>query len=94
MQFIEGIFKIANLFLAIVAGFIAVSLFHHAHRKDILKAWKALIIALVLFSFQEILGALRAFQIFETPYLTHIVPTAILGFLILALVMQISRGGK
>ena len=93
MQFIEGILKIANLFLALVAGIIAITLFR-VSEKNILKAWRILIIVLVLFAVQEMLGALRAFQIFESPYLTHIVPTVILGLFIVALVCQINRGGR
>lgn len=88
VQLIEGILKIANLFLAVVAGLIAISLFRISKKKH-LKPWLILIIALVLFAVQEILGALRAFNYFSTPYLTHIVPTAILGLLIFALVLQI-----
>jgi len=89
VQFIEGILKIANVFLSIVAGVIAISLFKVSHQIKELKPWKLLIIGLVLFVVQEILGALRAFRIYETPHLTHIVPTAILGLLIWALVLQI-----
>lgn len=89
MQYIEGIIKIANVFLSVVAGIIAISLFHISHKKKELNPWKLLIIALVLFAIQEILGALRSFQIFESPYLTHIVPTAILALLLAAVIMQI-----
>ena len=94
MQYLEGMLKIANVFLAIVAGFIAISLFKVSHERDHLKPWKLLIIALMLFAVQEILGALRAFDIFSTPYLTHIVPTAILGLVICALVLQIGLTKK
>jgi len=94
MQYVEGLLKIANLFLSLVAGILALSLFKISKRKDILKAWRVLIFALVLFAVQEILGALRAFKIFESPFLTHIVPSVILGFLILALVFQINLGEK
>ena len=94
MEQLEGILKIANLFLAIVAGFIALGLFRASRKKEILRAWKVLIFALVLFSIQEILGALRAFSIYESPFLTHIIPTVILGLLITALVFQINLGEK
>ncbi|MBU0615462.1 MAG: hypothetical protein KJ601_05185 [Nanoarchaeota archaeon] len=50
-----------------------------------------LLVALVFFSLTEIFGALRAFGIYESPFLTHIIPTAILGFLIAALIMEIYR---
>ena len=89
VQFIEGILKIANVLLSIVAGFIAITLFKVSHRRKELNPWRILIIALVFFAIQQILGALRAFRIYETPYLTHIVPTIILGLLIFALILQI-----
>ena len=89
MESIEGIIKIANVVLSLVAGFLALSLFKISHHRKELKPWKLLIASLVLFVVQEILGALRAFQIYETPYLTHIVPTLILGLLVWALVLQI-----
>ena len=90
VSYIEGILKIANLFLALVAGGIALSIFSHAWRNKELKAWRALIIALVLFVVQMILGALRAFGIYESPYLTHINVSLLLAFLIWALILQIS----
>lgn len=95
--FIEGIFNIANVFLAISAGVIAASLFTRAWKQESLKAWRPLIFALIFFAVQEILGALRSFNIFSTPYLTHIVPSIILGLLIASIVMQIDvtkRGVK
>jgi len=47
--------------------------------------------ALVFFSVTEIFGALRAFQIYESPFITHIIPTIILGFLVAALIMEINN---
>lgn len=90
MDYIVGLLKIANLLLALVAGVIAANLFRSTRKKKELKPWTYLIIGLILFVVQEILGALRAFQIFESPYLTHIVPTILLAFLIIALIMQIN----
>ena len=94
MQYLEGLIKIANVFLAVIAGGIAISLFHISHKEKTLRPWKFLIGALVLFSVQEVLGALRAFKIFESPFLTHIVPTAILGFLLAAVIQQIHLSSK
>ncbi|MBI2137960.1 hypothetical protein HYU13_00065 [Candidatus Woesearchaeota archaeon] len=88
--YLEGVLKVGNLVLAIVAGYFAVSLIKVSHSRRELKPWVLLIFGLILFALQMILGALRAFQIFESPFLTHIVPSAILGFLIAALVMQIN----
>ena len=89
VQFVEGMLQIANVFLSIVAGIVAISMFHISHKKETLQAWKPLIIALVLFAVEEILGALRAFGIWETPHLTHIVPSFILALLIWSLTWQI-----
>lgn len=89
VEYLEGIFKIANLLLSVVAGYIALSMLKISEQRKGLKPWNMLIIALVFFAVQEILGALRAFRIYSSVFLTHIVPTVILGFLIAALVMQI-----
>ncbi len=88
----DGVLQIANVFLVIIAGIIAISMYKHSKKQ--VRAWKPLIIALVLFAVEEVFGALRSFQIFSTPYITHIIPSFILAFLIYALVLQIlvSRG--
>ena len=86
--YLEGILKIANLFLASVAGLIAVSLFRSSRKQKFLKPWYLLIVVLILFAVQEILGALRAFNIYSTPHLTHLNPSLMLGLLIWALVLQ------
>ncbi len=90
MEYLEGILKIANFVLAFIAGIIGISLIKISKEKKELKAWVVLIIALMFFALQEIFGALRAFSIFETPYLTHIIPTVILVLLIIALLKQIN----
>ncbi|MBW2989158.1 hypothetical protein KY358_02450 [Candidatus Woesearchaeota archaeon] len=90
MQYLEGILKITNLILASVAGIIGITMIKVSKKKKRLNAWVLLVIALVFFAVQEILGALRAFNIFESPYLTHIVPTIILVFLMIALFKQIN----
>lgn len=96
VSYIEGILKIANLFLALVAGGIAISLFHHAWRNRQLRAWRPMIVALVLFAVQMVLGALRAFNIYESPFLTHVNVSVLLVFLIWALIVQIGvvKGNK
>lgn len=92
LNFVEGIFKIANVFLSLIAGVLVISLFNLSSKQKQKKliSWKVLIIALLFFIIQEILGALRAFRIFKSPYLTHVVPTIILGLLIVALILQIN----
>jgi hypothetical protein len=94
---LEGILKIANLVLAVIAGITATTLFMKAWQKSELKAWRYLIFALILFAFQEALGALRAFGVFSSPYLTHINVSVILGLLIGAIILEIDvkkKGAK
>ena len=93
-DWIYGIAQLAAAFLSIIAGVIALSMFRAARQQKILSAWKLIIIALVLFTIEEILGALKTFGVYSTPYLTHVVPSFILAFLIAALVKQknINRG--
>lgn len=89
LDFFEGILKITNVILALFAAYIAITIFKASHERKELRPWKALIVALIFFMLQEILGALRAFDIFSSPYLTHIVPTVVLAFLLYALARQI-----
>lgn len=84
-----GIAQLAAVFLAIIAGFIALSMFMESARHPHLRSWRYLIIALTLFAIEEIIGAMRTFGVWSTPYLTHIVPSLILAFLIAALIVQI-----
>jgi len=93
VDLLTGTFEIAAVFLSIVAGLVALSLFHVSHRNKELNAWRYLIVSLVLFALEEIFGALNSFKIYETTFLTHIIPTAILGFLICALVVEIHYVG-
>ena len=89
VQYIEGILKIANLVLALVAGAIALSLITASGKREELRAWKILIIALLFFVIQMILGVLRAYEIYTSEFLTHVVPSVILGLLIYALAVQL-----
>lgn len=84
-----GTSTIAVVFLSIVAGILALSLFRAAFMEKHLKAWRFLIFTLVFFAVEEVLGALKIFGIYSTPHLTHVVPGFILAFLIAALVNQI-----
>ncbi len=86
MQFIEGILKIANLFLIFVAGGIAISMFKISGKNEYLRPWRILIVVLLLFVIQQVLGALRAFAIWESPYLTHVNVTIMLGLLLYTLI--------
>ncbi|MFC1768863.1 hypothetical protein ACFLZX_03800 [Nanoarchaeota archaeon] len=88
IPFIEGVLKISNIILALIAIIISVSMFALRTKEETLRPWKVLIFVVIFFAIQEILGALRAFQIYESPFLTHIVPTIILGLMIRALILQ------
>ncbi|MDA1197374.1 MAG: hypothetical protein O2779_05445 [Nanoarchaeota archaeon] len=94
VQYLEGILKVGNLVLAVVAGFIALSLMKATKKRKDLKPWIYLIWALVFFAVQMVLGALRAFHIYESSFLTHVNPAIILIFLIVALILQIHQGVK
>ena len=83
-----GTATIAAVFLSIVAGILAMSLFRSAFREKHMKAWRFLIFTLILFAVEEILGALKIFGIYSTPHLTHVVPGFILAFLIAAIVKE------
>ncbi len=93
-DWIYGISQISAVVLALVAALIALSLFSAARRIKYLHAWKWMIPALLFFVVVEILGVLRTFGVFSSPFLTHILPGVILGFLFVALVVQtnINRG--
>ena len=89
-DWIYGIAILTAVFLSIVAGVIALSLFEKSTQRKYLGAWKPLIVALVLFAFEEIFGALKVFGIWSTPWITHFIPSVILVFLIAALLKQIN----
>ncbi len=95
VDYISGVLQIANVFLAVVAGLIAATLFEVSKKKE-LSAWRPMAAVLILFAVEEIVKALRSFDIWSTAYLTHVIPSFVLGFLIWALVkqIQIERGVK
>ncbi len=89
-DWVYGIAIITTVFLSLIAGVIALSLFEKATQRKYLGAWKPLIIALVLFTAEEVFGALKVFGVWSTPWLTHVLPSFILIFLIAALLKQIN----
>lgn len=95
MDYITGVLQIANFLLAIVAGFISIKLFRLSKKTD-LSAWKPLSVALFFFALEEIFGSLRSFNIYTSTWITHVIPSLILGFVIYALALQIHiiSGGK
>ena len=94
VDFITGVIQIANFVLAIIAGLIAASLFEASSKKE-LKAWKPLVVALIFFALEEVFGGLRSFGIYQNAWITHVIPSVILAFLIWALAVQINevKGG-
>lgn len=88
-DWVYGSGQIGAVILSFVAGAIALSLFKQARERKQLRAWKFLIWALVFFAVEEFVGALKTFGIWSTPWLTHVIPSIILAFLIAALIIQI-----
>ena len=88
-NWIYGTVVIAVVFLSVVAGILALSLFKAAFKNPEMRAWRFLIFTLVFFALVEVVGALKIFRIYVTPHLTHIIPGFILATLIAALVNQI-----
>src|SRR3989338_108666 len=88
MQFLQGIFEIAVVVLSIIAGIIGLTIFKESGKREF-AAWRPLIIALVLFAVEEAIKALRSFEIYSSPFLTHVIPSFILAFLMYSLLLQI-----
>ena len=89
-DWVYGIAILTAVSLSIIAGFISIGLFQRSAQRKYLAAWKPMLIALVLFGFEEIIGALKVFGIWSTPWLTHVIPSFIVIFLIAALLKQIN----
>ncbi|MBW3002513.1 hypothetical protein KY338_05135 [Candidatus Woesearchaeota archaeon] len=88
-EWIYGITQFSAGFLSVVAGIIALSLFRTARQNKIMRSWRFLIIGLVLFAVEEVIGALKTFGIYSTPHLTHVIPFFILLFVIAGVLAQI-----
>jgi hypothetical protein len=86
---VYGSCQIGAVLLSFVAGIIALTMLNQARQRRLLRAWNFLIWSLVFFGIGEIIGALKTFGIWSTPWLTHVIPGPILAFLIAALVIQI-----
>ncbi len=92
IQFLEGMFQIANVFLSIVAIFIIIPMLKHYGHPD-LRPWKYVLLGLLVFDILLIVGAFRSFGLYENPYLTHLLATVIMLLLIYAQHIQL-RGWK
>ena len=88
-DWIYGSGQIGSVVLSLIAGIIAITMLRQAHKRKQLRAWPYLLWSLVFFAIEELVGALKTFGIWSTPWLTHIIPGLILAFLIAALVIQI-----
>lgn len=88
-DWVYGIATLTAVFLSIIAGIIAIGMFELSRQRKYLSAWKPLLLALMLFTLEELIGAFKIFGIWSTPWLTHIIPSFILVFLIAALLKQI-----
>ncbi len=90
-DWLYGVAQLAVGFLAIIAGFICISVFVGSKSKT-QRAWRPLIIALILFVMGQIIGGLRTFGIVPSSgiwvYAVHILVSGILGLLILSLAIQ------
>ena len=75
--------------LAVVAGLIAASMFA-VSKSESLRPWKALAVALIFFALEEIFGGLRSFAIYSNAWITHVIPSVVLAFLIWGLVAQLN----
>ncbi|MBI4453171.1 hypothetical protein HY636_00845 [Candidatus Woesearchaeota archaeon] len=90
VEFITGTLQITAATLSVVAGIIAISLFKVSHENVELRAWKYLIVALILFAAEEVIGALVSFKIISPTFLTHVIPAGIVGAIIIALTLEIN----
>lgn len=89
-DWIYGSSQLGAVILSIIAAFIAISLVKISHEKGVLRGWRALLIAVILFAFEEIFGILRTFGIYNNPWITHVIPSFILALLIFAIINQIN----
>ena len=89
-DWVYGIAILTAVALSFIAGLLAISLFEKSSERKYLSAWKPLIVALILFTAEETFGALKVFGVWSTPWLTHVIPSFILVFLIFALIKQIN----
>lgn len=89
-DWVYGIAVLTAVFLSVIAGMLAMSLFGKAQERKVLRAWKPLIAALVLFTVLEVFGALKVFGVYPTVWVTHVLASFILVLLIAALLIEIN----
>ena len=87
--FYVGVLQLTVVFLSIAAGVIAINVWKHSRKKKELEPWLWLMVALVLFAIEEIVGVLDAFNILrQINWLRHIIPSFIMVTLLVAVVKQ------
>jgi len=84
-----GIAQFSAGFLSIVAVFLSLWVLHTAWNHKHLVAWRYLLAGIILFGVEEVLGALVTFGVIAPTFLTHVIPSFIMIFLIVALVQEI-----
>lgn len=89
-DWVYGIATLTVVFLSIIAGFLSLTMFKSTAHRKYLAAWRYLLVALFLFAVEELVGTLKVFGVWSTPWLTHVIPSFILVFLIAALLTQIN----
>jgi len=89
-DWIYGSAQIGAAVLSIIAAVIAVSMLRISHQEKLLRGWRALLVALIFFMLEEVFGALQTFGIYNSPWITHVIPSVILGLLIFALINQLN----
>ena len=89
-EWLYGISQIAAVVLSIVSGIVASSMLRVSSKQKSLRGWKYLLIALILFAVEELFGALRTFGLYSNEWITHVIPSFILVFLIAALCKEIN----
>lgn len=87
--FINGLFQLVGMFLAVAAGVFAISLFKVSSRVKRLWSWRILIVSLVFFGIHKVLSAAYAFNILRTPYLGQLIPFIIQALALWAVISQI-----
>ena len=91
-----GTIQLTAAVLSVVMLLLAVTVLERSKREE--KVWRMVLLVITLFALEEFLGVFKSFSIFDFPGLTHIIPTAILILLIIALREQIiikrELGGK
>lgn len=87
--FVQGVLKIMDVFLSIVAAVLIVWLFRVAKGDKRIRPWHFLFAALVIFAFGEIMGTLDAFGfLYFRPFLPGI-EVGVIIFFIIALIYRL-----